>query len=124
LAWPLTTAIGPDHHPNASIGEKFRECHLTLTGLPIGGTHGRRKLVELICPLQEREVLRLYRQSRPQKRTEGVNLGNPFVIGKDGTREEVMISTGLWLLTNSDLLKKLPELRESAVADVPTRRSS
>jgi hypothetical protein len=37
--------------------------------------------------------------------------GNPFVIGKDGTREEVMVKYRRWLLGNPELLKKLPELK-------------
>ena len=37
--------------------------------------------------------------------------GNPFVIGKDGTRDEVMIKYRAWLLGNPELLKKLPELK-------------
>jgi hypothetical protein len=36
--------------------------------------------------------------------------GNPFVIGKDGTREEVIIKYRKWLLSNPELLKQLPEL--------------
>ena len=37
--------------------------------------------------------------------------GNPFVIGKDGTRDEVMVKYREWLLGNPELLKKLPELK-------------
>ena len=37
--------------------------------------------------------------------------GNPFVIGKDGTREEVMEKYRAWLLSNTELLKRLPELK-------------
>jgi hypothetical protein len=37
--------------------------------------------------------------------------GNPFKIGKDGTREEVMSKYRAWLLENQQLLAKLPELR-------------
>jgi hypothetical protein len=36
--------------------------------------------------------------------------GNPFKIGKDGTREEVIIKYRKWLLSNPELLKQLPEL--------------
>jgi len=36
---------------------------------------------------------------------------NPFVIGKDGPREEVMVKYRVWLLTHSELLRKLPELK-------------
>lgn len=37
--------------------------------------------------------------------------GNPFKIGKDGTREEVMVKYRAWLLGNLELLKKVPELK-------------
>jgi hypothetical protein len=33
------------------------------------------------------------------------------VIGKDGTREEVIVKYRAWLLGNPELLKKLPELK-------------
>jgi len=36
--------------------------------------------------------------------------GNPFKIGKNGTREEVIIKYRKWLLSNPELLKQLPEL--------------
>ena len=37
--------------------------------------------------------------------------GNPFVIGKDGTRDEVIRKYESWLLTQPALLAALPELR-------------
>ena len=37
--------------------------------------------------------------------------GNPFVIGKDGTRDEVIEKYEAWLRTQPDLLAALPELR-------------
>jgi hypothetical protein len=37
--------------------------------------------------------------------------GNPFVIGKDGSREEVIRKYEDWLQTQPDLLAALPELR-------------
>jgi hypothetical protein len=37
--------------------------------------------------------------------------GNPFAIGKDGSREEVMVRYRAWLLANPELLEKLPELK-------------
>lgn len=38
--------------------------------------------------------------------------GNPFTIGRDGTREEVIAKYELWLLTQPELLAKLPELKD------------
>ena len=37
--------------------------------------------------------------------------GNPFEIGKDGTREEVIIKYREWIKTQPQLLEKLPELK-------------
>lgn len=37
--------------------------------------------------------------------------GNPFVIGKDGTREEVIAKYRDWITTQPDLLRKIPTLR-------------
>jgi hypothetical protein len=37
--------------------------------------------------------------------------GNPFVLGKDGTREEIMVKYRAWLTGNEELLARLPELR-------------
>lgn len=37
--------------------------------------------------------------------------GNPFVIGKDGTREEVIQKYREWLMKQEDLLAALPELK-------------
>ncbi len=37
--------------------------------------------------------------------------GNPFVVGRDGTREDVIKKYREYLLSNPDLMKALPELR-------------
>jgi hypothetical protein len=37
--------------------------------------------------------------------------GNPFVIGKDGSREDVVRKYREWILTQDDLLKDLQELK-------------
>lgn len=37
--------------------------------------------------------------------------GNPFHIGKDGSREEVIAKYRVYLLSRPDLLARLPELR-------------
>jgi Domain of unknown function (DUF4326) len=36
--------------------------------------------------------------------------GNPFVIGRDGTREEVIARYEAWLLQQPELVAALPEL--------------
>ncbi len=37
--------------------------------------------------------------------------GNPFVIGRDGTRAEVIAQYDAWIATQPHLLARLPELR-------------
>jgi hypothetical protein len=37
--------------------------------------------------------------------------GNPFVVGEDGTREQVIQKYRVWLLEQPDLLASLPELK-------------
>ena len=36
--------------------------------------------------------------------------GNPFVVGKDGTRKEVIEKYRAWIIDQPDLMKALPEL--------------
>lgn len=42
--------------------------------------------------------------------------GNPFTIGKDGTREEVIKKFKEYILNKPDLLKDLPELKGKTLA--------
>jgi hypothetical protein len=42
--------------------------------------------------------------------------GNPFVIGRDGDRREVVRKYREWLLTQPELLAALPELRDKVLA--------
>jgi len=37
--------------------------------------------------------------------------GNPFVIGRDGTREEVIEQYRTWIQEQPDLIASIPELR-------------
>ena len=37
--------------------------------------------------------------------------GNPFVVGKDGTREQVIAKHREWLVSNKKLMNQLPELK-------------
>lgn len=41
--------------------------------------------------------------------------GNPFTIGKDGTREEVVHKYEKWIKTRCDLLEGLHELRNKVL---------
>lgn len=38
--------------------------------------------------------------------------GNPFIIGRDGTRSEVIEKYRLWIQTQPELMAALPELRD------------
>jgi len=42
--------------------------------------------------------------------------GNPFVIGKDGTREEVIEKYEEYLLNSPELISRLPEVRGKTLA--------
>lgn len=42
--------------------------------------------------------------------------GNPYVVGKDGTREQVIALHAAWILTQPQLLAALPELRGKDLA--------
>jgi len=42
--------------------------------------------------------------------------GNKFTIGKDGTRDEVIEKYHKWILTQPDLLARLPELAGKTLA--------
>lgn len=42
--------------------------------------------------------------------------GNPFVIGKEGTREQVIEKYRQWLLGQPDLIAALPELKGKTLA--------
>lgn len=42
--------------------------------------------------------------------------GNPFVIGVDGTREEVVEKYRQWILNKPELLKDLHELKDKTIA--------
>jgi hypothetical protein len=41
--------------------------------------------------------------------------GNPFEIGKDGTREEVVAKYRNWILTQPHLIKDIPELKDKVL---------
>lgn len=42
--------------------------------------------------------------------------GNPFVIGRDGTREQVVKQYEEWLRGQPDLMAALPELKDKTLA--------
>lgn len=46
----------------------------------------------------------------------GSKWGNPFRIGPDGSREQVIRKYEAWLMTQSDLLEALPELEGKVLA--------
>jgi Domain of unknown function (DUF4326) len=42
--------------------------------------------------------------------------GNPFIIGKDGNRDEVVAKHKQWLMSQPALVAALPELRSKVLA--------
>jgi len=63
-------------------------------GSPDAGTIARAKA--------EGKFVRIDRRSR---------WGNPFVVGKDGTRDEVCAKHAAWILTQPRLMESIGELR-------------
>jgi len=45
----------------------------------------------------------------------GSKWGNPFQIGKDGTREEVILQYAEWIKTQKNLMEALPELKDKVL---------
>ena len=41
--------------------------------------------------------------------------GNPFIIGKDGTRKDVINKYRKWILVQPDLVNSLPELKDKVL---------
>lgn len=41
--------------------------------------------------------------------------GNPFVVGKDGSREEVIAKYKAWIVTQPHLMSALPELKNKVL---------
>jgi len=41
--------------------------------------------------------------------------GNPFSIGKDGTREEVISKYEMYIMSRPDLIQDLPELKDKTL---------
>ena len=59
-------------------------------------------------------VLNRHKDNIPQDAVyigRGSPWGNPFVIGKDGTRSEVVQKYYEWILQNEELLSRLDELK-------------
>ena len=46
----------------------------------------------------------------------GSIFGNPFVIGKDGTREEVIEKYEIWIRAQPELIKKVKQLQGLTLA--------
>jgi hypothetical protein len=42
--------------------------------------------------------------------------GNPFVIGKDGNRDQVIAKYEAWIKTRPELMRALPELKGKVLA--------
>ncbi len=64
---------------------------------------------ELAAAIERGEVVYIGR-NMPRRRLAGNGWGNPFVIGEDGNREEVIEQFRTWLMVHPELLARLPEL--------------
>ncbi len=45
----------------------------------------------------------------------GSKWGNPFIIGQDGNREEVISKYEIYIMSRKDLIDSLPELRDKVL---------
>ena len=59
-------------------------------------------------PVTEREYIG---RAMPRQHIPASIWGNPFYVGRDGTREEVIAKYRAYLLGRPDLLARLPELK-------------
>lgn len=59
----------------------------------------------------ETKVVNKYKEKYDVYIGRGSKWGNPFVIGKDGTREEVIEKYRKWIMTKPELLSSLHELK-------------
>ena len=66
--------------------------------------------MKVVHCMRERYDVYIGRGKCPKTGEKGI-WGNPFAIGKDGNREEVIEKYNDWILTNHELMKKLPELK-------------
>jgi hypothetical protein len=63
----------------------------------------------------KREAFDVY-IGRPARGLKGSIWGNPFVIGRDGTREEVIVKYRTYILSKPELLEQLESLRGKTLA--------
>lgn len=54
-------------------------------------------------------------RANPRTRLKASPWANPFKVGKDGDRDEVITKYAAWLQTQPNLLARLPELRGKAL---------
>ena len=75
------------------------------------GTYGCFLMAQLVVHCKKAKYHVYIGRAVPRSGLKASVWGNPSVIGKDGTREEVMVKYRASLLANPELLLKLPELK-------------
>lgn len=81
------------------------------------GRHCRWEITMMVCPPAGMKRMKVLNKYRDRIATNAVNImrpskwGNPFVIGVDGTRQEVIDKYEMWIATQPKLLKSLHELK-------------
>lgn len=60
-------------------------------------------------------VVNIYKESPDIYIGRNSKWGNPFIIGKDGSREEVIEKYKNYILNKPELLKDLPELKDKVL---------
>ena len=64
-----------------------------------------------MTPRAEVDEARLVRMQLEAEPTKSFPQSNPFVIGRDGSRDEVIAKYRAWIVRQPELMAALPELR-------------
>lgn len=97
--------VDPASYDRDERGQACSRYRVTAETLP----EGRGMSETLVVNIHHRKPFDIY-IGRPGKGQQSI-WGNPFVLGKDGTREEVIAKYRAYILSRPDLLAQLPSLR-------------
>lgn len=75
------------------------------------GTRGRAVMSQFVVHCKREKYDVYIGRAVPRSGLKASEWGNPFVIGKDGTRLEVISKYRLWLASQPALVERLPELK-------------
>lgn len=90
----------------ANLQQSINDEIARVAELAAAGEGPRTRVVN-VC----RDVCDVYIGRTVRSRWRDIGWGNPFKVGKDGTREEVIEKYHSWIQTQPQLLARLPELK-------------